>query len=149
MRNDQLDVCITEAEHFLRVAKELKKNMPDFLNGDMYPCVVNGAFACELFMKSIMIKDFGEDKYCRGHNLQQLYNSLPDDRRKSIEGHYAEVNDTNSTELKEFLSRSANAFQDWRYAFEKSVQIKITTLFKFADVLQWEYDKVENMSPEI
>ena len=81
------------------------------------PIAVNGAFACELFMKSMLPKD------TRGHKLDGLFdlleNSLKDeirnltvDRMKKISSEYCDTN------FQEDLIHNSNVFAEWRYFHE-------------------------------
>ena len=77
------------------------------------PAIVNAAFACELYMKSILGTNTKE------HNLSLLYSQLNIEKQirirqyidKSFDGHLIYSFDT-------CLKRAANVFVDWRYIYE-------------------------------
>lgn len=81
------------------------------------PVAVNGAFACELFMKSMLPKD------TLGHKLNDLFelldNNLKEDirdltveRMKKINSEYCYTN------FQEELVHNSNVFAEWRYFHE-------------------------------
>ena len=81
------------------------------------PVSVNGAFACELFMKSMLPKDTW------GHKLNDLFelldNNLKEDirdltveRMKKINSEYCDAN------FQEDLVHNSNVFAEWRYFHE-------------------------------
>ncbi len=90
---------------------EYGRNVADI---DSIPAIVNGAFACELYIKSLLPTQEKE------HNLKLLFEMLPPDFQESIRN---EVND----KFKDYaaytfdmrLDDSANAFINWRYIHEE------------------------------
>lgn len=130
--NYDLDVCINEADSFLWVARKIE-NSDVFLCGGMYPFTVNIAFACELYMKAILIDDSTGDTIIRGHKLDELFDVLPTDAKVQIEAMYS---DQHKRDFKSLLSEISNAFIDWRYAFEKGVHINVTGILAFANALE-------------
>lgn len=78
--------------------------------------VVNIAFACELFLKSIL---FEREIDCRKeHNLYKLYNLLPSDNKKVIK----ELHKSGNINKKSFelnLKEVGNSFVILRYSYEK------------------------------
>ncbi len=81
------------------------------------PIAVNGAFACELFMKSMLPKD------TRGHKLNDLFDLLDNnlqeeirnltiDKMKNISSEYCDTNFQNE------LAHNSNIFAEWRYFHE-------------------------------
>ena len=66
---------------------------------------MTGAFACEVGMKAILITRLDEAR--KTHDLQQLYESLPDDSRARLEGDFWRIGDV----LKEYR----HSFGRWRY----------------------------------
>lgn len=129
--NMDLKVCISEANAFLKVAEKLKEDIGDFLTGEMYPCVVNLSFACELYLKAMIFWDSGT--ILKKHKLDEVFFILPETIRSQIELSYARGNDG---DLNKLLQECSNAFIDWRYAYEDRVTINITGLFTFASVLK-------------
>ena len=66
---------------------------------------MTGAFACEVGMKAILITRLDEAK--RTHDLQHLYESLPDDSRARLQGDFPRIGEV----LKEYR----HTFGRWRY----------------------------------
>lgn len=84
------------------------------------PAVVNGAFACELFMKAMLPKN------TRGHKLQELFNDLDTNiqdriknntlvRIKKFSESYTDV------DFYTDLTHNGNIFSEWRYFHEGNV----------------------------
>lgn len=81
------------------------------------PIAVNGAFACELFMKSMLPND------TRGHKLEELFALLENDFQEEINNltvkkmkkgsaGYCDLNFYND------LMQNSNVFAEWRYFHE-------------------------------
>lgn len=92
------------------------------------PIITNMAFACELFLKSLLKRD---GKQARGHKLIELFEALKDELKDDIIG---------SEEPEEFkcnLSKISNLFVDWRYVYEQPLDdIEFSILSTFAERLQ-------------
>ena len=92
MKDDKLTgdyrVCVNEADAFLSVAKYCVRSIEDFLGGKMYPFAVNISFACELYLKAVMIRRSTSSEYVRGHDLKQLFESLETGDRDEIRHMY-------------------------------------------------------------
>lgn len=77
------------------------------------PAIVNAAFACELYIKSILattIKD---------HDLAILFAQLDNEMQKKIRQHVDNCFVGHPTySFDSCLKRAANAFIDWRYIYE-------------------------------
>lgn len=77
------------------------------------PTVVNAAFACEMFLKSLIIRyKLNIPKDRNGHNLFYLYNLLPDDVKFKI------TNSCNMPNLESFFKIHVQDFVDMRYFIE-------------------------------
>lgn len=126
-------VCIDEATAFLNVAKLCIDDVGNFLFGGMYPFVVNASFSCELFLKAIMIKKSSNSEFERGHDLKKLFSAIGDDDRAAIEALY---NQKCKEPLSKLLDESRQAFEDWRYAFEKKVSVSVTGIIAFSEALK-------------
>jgi len=87
-----------------RCALELKFRRYDFHSVGA-PSIVNYSFAVELALKLIHCVAFGTST--RGHDLEQLYEGLPDEIK------------VNLRHLSECVADMATYFEDWRYPFEK------------------------------
>ena len=82
------------------------------------PCVVNAAFACEMFLKSLLCElKIKYNPHSEGHNLFLLYKKLPSDIQKTIAEFCRDRDDTNVFE--KWLKNHANDFVDIRYFMER------------------------------
>ncbi len=59
----------------------------------------------------------------RTHNIQELFQCLPEDKRQKISSQVS------SPDFDQSLNQIANAFVDWRYFFEKSGDLSVDTKF--------------------
>lgn len=118
--------CMCDAEH-------LKLDMNSSF---LFPFVVNITFACELYLKSIMMSISEDNEFVKSHDLLILFNNLGDDKikdvlQKSFEEH--------GKDLLIFLEHHKNHFIDFRYAFEdndKQLSVFATDLGIFANSLR-------------
>jgi len=113
---------LMQADDFAEAYRRcIQGNSPIYGNGDTIhnvvniPAIVNAAFACELYLKSII------NKKIITHNLLDLYELLNTDIQLSIA---YEVNNKLQKRNKEYsfkscLERASNVFEDWRYIFEE------------------------------
>lgn len=129
---DQLDECLKSAERFLKIADNLSQNVAGIITGDIYPCVVNGAFACELFLKAI-IDASSSCGIPKSHRLNELFLILDQNIRSSIE---AEYTSNCSYPLNDLLVECDNAFIEWRYAYEQTVESHFCALVELGKVLK-------------
>lgn len=137
MKTGDYKVCIDEATAFLSIAKSCTDDVGEFLLGKMYPFSVNASFACELFIKAIMINRSPTNEFSCGHKLKDLFVELNKNDQIAIESLYTAKT---KKSLSELLDEFGNAFEDWRYAFENGVSICVTGIIAFAEALQ-EYVK--------
>ena len=83
------------------------------------PAFANGFFSCELFLKCIL-KSY--DKKSSGHNLLELFKSLPIALRDAIKEEFSnnakEFLAINKTSFYGLLEKIADGFEFWRYIFE-------------------------------
>ena len=106
------------------------------------PAVINSAFACEVFMKAMLLY-YGEPTR-KMHKLKNLYEALPDEVREWVKS----VTSMNCRDLWvdsfgfEILDQVSNAFVEWRYIYEHNwskgatVHIDIGFLNRFRDALR-------------
>ena len=132
INSDQLNECFVSATSFLSVAIDLSQDLIGMTAGKMYPCVVNGAFACELFMKAI-IGASNPNGIPRSHKLKDLFSTLDQKTQNAIETDYLNSSDF---PLNDLLNESDNAFVDWRYAYEKKVRLHYVALIEFGIALR-------------
>lgn len=130
------DEAFYTGENFHRVGSEMIPE--DWLDNELddghwfVPSIVNLAFACELYLKSL-ISD-GESRV-EGHKWEELFEKLPNDELRD--------NIRNSPPFKgdddfdAHLCECGNAFVDWRYIFEhnKPKSIDLIFLENFCSVL--------------
>lgn len=123
-----LQVMFEHASSFLMSAElcaeetERQKKHFDLLGT---PEIVNLAFACEVYIKTLL--EFYRIKSKKNHKLNELFAQLPDDvqqevKQQSFQKHpeYNRLTGkilTNSFGM-DLLDLEANAFADWRYVYE-------------------------------
>ena len=103
--------------------------------------IVNSAFACEIFIKSLLIYNDCIIDEIKGHKLKDLWkllkekdSELTSSVEKKIEEVFCSVNDLMFDNL---LNNISNAFEHWRYIYEKSGgTIYINFLVVFRDLLR-------------
>lgn len=132
INSDQLNECFVSATNFLSVAIDLSQDLIGMAAGKMYPCVVNGAFACELFMKAI-IGASNPSGIPRSHKLKELFSALDKKTQDTIKTEYIKSSDF---PLDDLLDESDNAFVEWRYAHEQEVQSHYIALIELGKVFK-------------
>lgn len=107
-----------EADGFLMAGKSLKdyKDGVRFFRNFVSPCIVNLSFACELYLKYLIMTQNGE-KQVTGHKLQDLFNTLTEDMQKEIESDYNKNKSILS--FTDCIQIHNDAFVDIRYLYEK------------------------------
>lgn len=80
------------------------------------PVVVNAAFACEMFLKALLMN--AGILYNKKHNLVKLFDLLPEDIRREISRFCG--NSEDETVFRMTLSKHANDFVDIRYFVENN-----------------------------
>ena len=77
------------------------------------PAIVNAAFACELYIKSILVTTTKE------HDLEILYSQLDNEKQSEIRSYVDKCFNGHPTyKFDTCLKRASNAFVDWRYIYE-------------------------------
>ena len=105
------------------------------------PAIVNSAFACEVYLKAILL--FFDNELIRGHELSVLYDKLPERVKEFIKPTVLNscVTWTDIFGLNQ-LDEISNAFYDWRYVYEylgktrASISIDRSFLKAFRDALR-------------
>ncbi len=118
--------CMCDAEH-------LKL---DINSRFLFPFVVNITFACELYLKSIMMSISEDNEFVKTHDLLILFNNLGDDKIKDM---LQKSFEEQGKDLLIFLVHHKNHFIDFRYAFEdndKQLSVFSTDLGNFAKCLR-------------
>ena len=120
-------------ESFHRMALEIVPD--DWLEADsdghwFVPSVVNLAFACELYLKFLLIKSGLQN--ITTHNLSHLFSALPIEIQNRIRNTPEFRGDT---DFMVKLEEDKNVFKEWRYLFEgnnKSVEVIFLENFALA-----------------
>lgn len=129
------DVCLESANQFYSVATWCyDRDAIDFLTNTMYPYAVNISFACELYMKAIMIKRSSLSEFYTGHNLLALFNSLDANDQAVLNNDFSTRYPSKT--LTDFLDENKAVFVDWRYALEKQVSVNTSGFNAFAESLR-------------
>lgn len=132
LSTEQLNECFVSAANFLAVADELSHDLVGMVAGKMYPCVVNGAFACELLLK-VIIGTSNSNGVPSSHRLRDLFSILPKAIQNSI---ITEYNKSSDLSLDSLLDETDNAFVEWRYAYEQNVRLHYIALIEFGKALK-------------
>lgn len=132
-KNSSVDITISiifqECYAFYDVFKSLEKrlansgivktaptdNLPTLLQ---VPYIVNGAFACELALKYILVDN--QISFCissKGHNLEYLFNLLPETEKNELKNSLKNVGNINDSTLQKNIHILADSFNQWRYLF--------------------------------
>ena len=110
------------------------------------PAVVNTAFACELYLKALIMRELGQsDKPPYGHDLFSLYKGLPINICNDLAKSFTKRCKYQIT-LEETLKIHAQTFERWRYVYERDKSNAVAypeTLLLAAAVLK---DELENNS---
>ena len=104
---------------------------------DMYttPQVVNLAFACEVYLKTLLI--FSEIDIGRKHKLNELFDALQDVDKQYIEVCMKRCYPVRSVSGLRKIDMEADAFVNWRYSYEKTtLSCDISYLDALAKILQ-------------
>lgn len=81
------------------------------------PYITNGAFACEIALKYILIDSNITFQTGKGHNLKYLFELLPDEHKNEIINLLTTKTGISSEKIYEELTAIANSFVDRRYMF--------------------------------
>ena len=132
-KNQSFDITIAiilqECAAFYDVFKGLEKRLensgivetpPEHKNPTLLevPYIVNGAFACELALKYLLVEN--QISFCissKGHDLEYLFNLLPSSIKQSLKAKLKIAGNINDAELTENIHLHAESFNQWRYRF--------------------------------
>lgn len=129
------NVCLESANQFYSVAAWCyDRDAIDFMTNTMYPYAVNISFACELYLKAIMIKHSSQSEFNTGHDLLTLFNSLDANDQAAINNYF--IISYPSKSLRDFLDENRAVFVDWRYALEKQVEVNVSGFNAFVEALR-------------
>lgn len=118
--------CFYECAQMALGAKEGKSiNIVNDLRSLMLkaPFCVNIAFACELYLKMIMLKDGIEIPHI--HKLGKLYNHLPQKRQEELRILF----NISEPVFLSLLKASSDLFEKYRYGFENNNLPKVHGMF--------------------
>lgn len=92
-----------------------------------FPYAVNGAFAIEIALKSLMNET--NAKQC-SHDIKKAFqnNQIPDNIKISIKKRFYSYNLTES-DFDDTLSKASNLFVEWRYGFQSANNIMVPEYF--------------------
>lgn len=135
--------CYYVANSFLQSAEKLYEDYQVILgwfNPLLYPIIVNCAFSCELFLKSLLSL---ENIEIRTHNLDKLYEKLNAQDKEFI------LNNTGFTDPEEFkgiLNNHGDFFERFRYIHEEGEKhtpksVNLNFLFGFARTIKLLIDE--------
>lgn len=83
------------------------------------PEITNAAFACEIYMKTLSFD--ATAALSRGHDLSILWHNLSTEDRRGIKEELTSIDNTISDDqFDSMLSNISNAFDVWRYIYEKN-----------------------------
>lgn len=100
---------------------------------EVFPKIVNASFSCELYIKIIL--KILNTSFNRNHKLKDLFELLPIDLQDDVRKKYNSIPNRNLN-FDEELSRSTEAFVNWRYIYEQPMQeIKPQFLIDFSKFL--------------
>lgn len=97
-----------------------------------YPFLVNKAFACEVYLKLLLLEyniNFKDLKGRNGHNLLKLYEKTPLDFKNSLLKYVSSRGTLTNESLIKKLESVSEVFTEWRYIYEKFDEISTDFLF--------------------
>ncbi|EAE8422331.1 hypothetical protein A0006_13595 [Listeria monocytogenes] len=103
--------------------------------------IVNSAFACEVFIKSLLVFHGMTVEKLRGHNLKKLWDEFKAEDCETAclveERMRGWFNSENENMFDELLDNVSDAFEYWRYIYEKQDgNINLNFLRGFRDLLR-------------
>lgn len=100
------------------------------------PKIANMAFACEIYMKTLLF--YNHIPYKREHNLEKLYFLLPEKYRETIQQESIRLYGKMENAFRiTYLNNVSEAFNEWRYSFEHDrLSIETGYLFLLGELLR-------------
>lgn len=115
------------------------KNIQTGVMSHMVACIVNSAFACEIFIKALLIYYGNTVDEIHGHELYKLwakYKEIDIGCASNVEQTVKNIfNSKNANMFDECLRNISNAFYEWRYIYEKhgaTIHIQFLRIFREA-----------------
>ncbi len=133
-KNKSVDITTTiilqECAAFYDVFKGLEKRLensgivetpPEHENPTLLvvPYIVNGAFACELALKYLLVEN--QISFCisaQGHDLEYLFGLLPPQLRQSLKDKLKKAANIDETKLRKNIHLHAESYNQRRYMFQ-------------------------------
>lgn len=97
----------------------------DILNWLFVPEIVTRSFACELYMKAILLYN---GNYPHDHNLTELFGKLPQEIQRKMKSEVQQDTGYGEVEFSTKLQAVSDIFEEGRYVYEYS-EITIDLLF--------------------
>ena len=130
-------IASATAEGYHRTAEMIRQQIRDgfeFIIKFSGPYVINLSFACELYMKALLLLNgISFPKGQNGHNFKELYQRLPESDRETIEKKFG-----TAPCVFHFIDTHPKIFTDYRYPYERKDEKKaicLKELESFADIL--------------
>ena len=134
-------LAVSMGDSFYNTACVCEKDSPsEWLGNCLFPYVVNMSFACEVYMKAIMIHFSKTNEFSTGHELQKLFAKLNHEAQKSVREWYEQEPRVYCEKLDSFLEEHNDIFMDFRYPFQdkdkdkdkEGLSVHVTGLGTFA-----------------
>ena len=134
-------LAVSMGDSFYNTACVCEKDSPsEWLGNCLFPYVVNMSFACEVYMKAIMIHFSETNEFHTGHRLRELFDELDFEAQKSVREAFEQELTPWSQKLESFLAEHNNIFMDFRYPFQNTdkegLSVHLTDLGTFANCLK-------------
>lgn len=115
----------------------------------LIPAIVNLAFSIELSLKTFI--DETEAKKC-SHDLRRLFEKIGGSIQEALMRAIITQFSQHSTQFDEavfweYLDRNKNAFEDWRYYYQRGDVVDITFLYDMATVLKNFVEQIKEQLP--
>ena len=125
-----------------------KSNIPCRTNAHMYADISLSAFACEIFIKCLIV--LNNETYDNDHLLEELwkkYRALDEIEANKVEMSLKDwFKSDNPYMFDEMLTKASDAFKEWRYAYEyknSGIEVNFQFLRGFRkDLCQLCYKKI-------
>lgn len=133
---EMFSVACSFADTATRAAGGQSLSQMGWMRQNIIPEIVNRAFSCEVFLKSLLVYSCTEFK--SEHILQKLWNLLPDSLRESIEEEiFKRIELIDDVSFDSLMQNISNAFAEWRYIYEVNAKsINIGFLLVLSDSLR-------------
>ncbi len=138
----KFDTCVREAKQFLTVSEYCLSQNGVTSCKLIFPLFVNGALACELFFKAIMIAESDDSSFLEGHNLKSLFEGMSKEAQKAIIALYNKK--SRYISLPMLLDKYQNNFIEWRYCFEAAAEGNQLGIIYLAESLK-EYIEINEI----